>query len=87
VAAVKRFFRRATAGVEERVAGPADHRERISAYLLAVAEQLRPTSPAFFADERPPCRAPPRPCERWAAVGSFCYRSVISTNGRSVSPV
>jgi AcrR family transcriptional regulator len=50
VAAVKRFFQRATGVVEERVAGPADHREQISAYLLAVAEQLQPASPAFFAD-------------------------------------
>ena len=50
VAAVKRFFQRATAAVEERVAGPADHREQISAYLLAVAEQLQPASPAFFSD-------------------------------------
>jgi AcrR family transcriptional regulator len=50
VAAVKRFFQRATAAVEERVAGPADHPEQISAYLLAVAEQLQPASPAFFAD-------------------------------------
>jgi AcrR family transcriptional regulator len=50
VAAVKRFFQRATAAVEERVAGPADHREQISAYLLAVAEQLQPASAAFFTD-------------------------------------
>ncbi|MCW2677655.1 MAG: putative transcriptional regulator [Modestobacter sp.] len=50
VAAVKRFFQRATAAVEQRVARPADHREQISAYLLAVAEQLQPASPAFFAD-------------------------------------
>jgi AcrR family transcriptional regulator len=50
VAAVKRFFQRATAAVEGRVAGPADHREQISAYLLAVAEQLQPASPTFFAD-------------------------------------
>ena len=50
VAAVKRFFQRATAVVEERVAGPVDHREQITAYLLAVAEQLQPASPAFFAD-------------------------------------
>lgn len=50
VAVVKRFFQRATAVVEERAAGPADHRDRISAYLLAVAEQLQPASPAFFAD-------------------------------------
>ena len=50
VAAVKRFFQRATAAVEERAARPADHREQISAYLLAVAEQLQPASPQFFAD-------------------------------------
>src|SRR3954469_6942769 len=50
VAVVKRFFQRATAAVEQRAAVPADHRERISAYLLAVAEQLQPASPAFFAD-------------------------------------
>src|SRR3954452_781654 len=50
VAGVKRFFQRATAGVEERGAVPAAHRAGISAYLLAVAEQLQPASPAFFAD-------------------------------------
>ena len=50
VAAVKRFFQRATASVEQRITEPADHRERISAYLLAVAEQLQPASAAFFAD-------------------------------------
>src|SRR3954452_542343 len=50
VAAVKRFFQQATAAVEAQSAGPADHRERISAYLLAVAEQLQPASAAFFAD-------------------------------------
>src|ERR1700710_2923364 len=41
VAVVKRFFQRATAAVEEAAAVPADHRDRISAYLLAVSEQLR----------------------------------------------
>jgi AcrR family transcriptional regulator len=50
VAAVKRFFQRATGEVEARLAGPADSREQISTYLLAVAEQLQPASPAFFAD-------------------------------------
>src|SRR4051812_23164241 len=50
VAVVKRFFQRATAAVEERAAAPADHREQISVYLLAVAEQLQPASPAVFAD-------------------------------------
>jgi len=50
VAAVKRFFQQATAAVEAQVAGPADHRDRISAYLLTVAARLQPASPAFFAD-------------------------------------
>ena len=50
VAAVKRFFQRATATVEGRAAGTGDHRERIGTYLLAVAEQLQPASPQFFAD-------------------------------------
>jgi len=50
VAAVKRFFQQATAAVEQQAAGPADHRDRISAYLLTVAAQLQPASPAFFAD-------------------------------------
>jgi len=49
VAAVKRFFQQATTAVEQ-AAGPADHRDRISAYLLTVAAQLQPASPAFFAD-------------------------------------
>src|SRR3712207_2155177 len=48
VAAVKRFFQTVTAAVESRTASTGDHRERISAYLLAVAEQLQPASPAFF---------------------------------------
>jgi AcrR family transcriptional regulator len=50
VAVVKRFFQRATTAVEERAAVPPDHRQQISAYLLAVAEQLQPASAAFFAD-------------------------------------
>jgi AcrR family transcriptional regulator len=50
VAVVKRFFQRATTAVEQQAAAPDDHRERITAYLLAVAEQLQPASPAFFAD-------------------------------------
>ena len=50
VAAVKRFFQQATAAVEHEASAPADHRDRISAYLLTVAAQLQPASPAFFAD-------------------------------------
>jgi len=50
VAAVRRFFARATVAVEERAAAPADAGGRIEAYLLAVSEQLRPASATFFAD-------------------------------------
>src|SRR3978361_1217024 len=38
VAVVKRFFQRAPAGVEGRAALPSDHRDRISAHLLAASE-------------------------------------------------
>jgi len=50
VAAVKRFFQRATAAVEGRAAATGDHRARIGGYLLAVAEQLQPGSAQFFTD-------------------------------------
>jgi len=58
VAAVKRFFQRATATVEVRAAATGDHRARIGAYLLAVAEQLQPASTRFFTDVAafPPAR-------------------------------
>jgi AcrR family transcriptional regulator len=58
VAAVKRFFQRATATVEVRAAETGDHRVRIGAYLLAVAEQLQPASTRFFTDVAafPPAR-------------------------------
>jgi len=48
--AVRHFFRRATAFVEERTAAHDDPAERIVAYLSAVADALRPASPAFMAD-------------------------------------
>lgn len=48
--AVKRFFRVSTATVEERTASVADPADRIAAYLRAVADALRPASPAFIAD-------------------------------------
>lgn len=48
--ALKRFFRAATAAVEARTAAVADPADRIAAYLRAVADQLRPASPAFMAD-------------------------------------
>lgn len=50
VAAVRRFFARATLAVESRAAEPTDAGERLHAYLLAVSDQLRPAGPAFFAD-------------------------------------
>ena len=50
VAAVRRFFARATVAVESRAAEPADAAGAIEAYLLAVSEQLRPASTEFFAD-------------------------------------
>ncbi|MEI4273828.1 TetR/AcrR family transcriptional regulator [Klenkia sp. LSe6-5] len=50
VAAVRRFFARATEAVEARAAQPAAAGARIEAYLLAVSEQLRPASAALFAD-------------------------------------
>ncbi|MPQ98889.1 TetR family transcriptional regulator [Modestobacter sp. I12A-02628] len=50
VAAVRRFFQRATLAVESRAAGPTDHRRQLGEYLLAVSEQLGPASAAFFAD-------------------------------------
>jgi len=48
--ALKRFFRDATAAVEARTAEARDPADRIAAYLRAVADQLRPASPAFMAD-------------------------------------
>jgi len=47
---VKQFFRTATAAVETRTAAAATPAERIAEYLRAVADQLRPASPAFIAD-------------------------------------
>lgn len=49
-AVVVHFFRGATERVETRLAQAGDGRERIVAYLLAVAEELAAASPAFFDD-------------------------------------
>lgn len=50
VVAVRRFFREATAFVEERTAQETSAADRIAAYLGAVADALRPASAAFMAD-------------------------------------
>jgi AcrR family transcriptional regulator len=44
------FFRSATEGIAGRVDGVKDPAERLVGYLQAVADELRPASPAFFAD-------------------------------------
>lgn len=50
VTAVRAFFRRATEHVETRVAEHAGSASAVGVYLAAIAEELRPASPAFFAD-------------------------------------
>ena len=50
VAVVRTFFRRATERVEAAVDPAAPAVDRIEAYLHAVAVELAPASPAFFAD-------------------------------------
>ncbi|SDR80665.1 DNA-binding transcriptional regulator, AcrR family [Friedmanniella luteola] len=47
---VRQFFRRATAAVEEALAGTRSPARRVTRYLEAVAEQLRAAGPAFRAD-------------------------------------
>jgi AcrR family transcriptional regulator len=49
-AAVVHFFRGATERVEARLAVATGHRDRIAAYLRAVAAELEPASAAFFDD-------------------------------------
>ena len=48
--AVREFFRRATAAVEDAIAGTRAPARRVVRYLEAVAEQLRAAGPAFRAD-------------------------------------
>jgi AcrR family transcriptional regulator len=50
VNAVVAFFRRATASVEAATAAHVDPAARLVGYLRAVADALRPASPAFMAD-------------------------------------
>ena len=44
------FFRTAGQAVERRTLEASDPADRIVTYLRAVADELRPASPAFFAD-------------------------------------
>lgn len=48
--AVREYFRRATAAVEDAIAGTRSPARRVVRYLEAVAEQLRAAGPAFRAD-------------------------------------
>ena len=50
VTAVKHFFRRAASRVEERTDRAKGAKDRLGAYLTAVAEELRPASPRFYED-------------------------------------
>lgn len=50
VAVVKHFFRRAAERVEEWTGRSAGARDRVGAYLSAVARELRPASARFYAD-------------------------------------
>jgi AcrR family transcriptional regulator len=50
VSLVRTFFRRATERVEAAVDPAAPAAERLHAYLTAVAAELAPASPRFFAD-------------------------------------
>jgi len=50
VVAVRAFFRGATERVEAAAERPGDPRDRIATYLQAIADELRPASPAFIGD-------------------------------------
>ncbi|MCR4514403.1 TetR/AcrR family transcriptional regulator [Aeromicrobium sp. 50.2.37] len=49
-ATVRESFRRSTEAVERRVAAEPDSGRRISVYLDAIAEELAPAGPTYFAD-------------------------------------
>ena len=50
LAAVRGFFRGAADRIEARVARAGDPARALEVYLTAVAEELEPASPAFYAD-------------------------------------
>lgn len=72
VSAVRTFFRRATERVEAAVEPGAPAKDRIHAYLTAVATELAPASPRFFAD-----------LERFAPAGDI-YRQNTEIAARRV---
>lgn len=49
-AVVRTYFRDATERVEAEVAAHAEPVDRLSAYLTAIAHELAPATPAFYAD-------------------------------------
>jgi AcrR family transcriptional regulator len=49
-AVIRAFFRRSAERVEARLAGETDPVRRIGAYLDAIAAELAPATPAFYAD-------------------------------------
>lgn len=50
LAALRHFFRRSAARIERRVEAEPDPATRLTVYLRAVAHELAPASPAFYAD-------------------------------------
>lgn len=72
VSTVRTFFRRATERVEAAVEPGASASDRIHAYLTAVAIELAPASPRFFAD-----------LERFAPAGDI-YRQNTEIAARRV---
>jgi AcrR family transcriptional regulator len=71
VSIVRTFFRRATGRVEDAVDPTAPPVERIDAYLTAVATELAPASPRFFAD-----------LERFAPAGDIYRKNTEIAAGR-----
>jgi AcrR family transcriptional regulator len=72
VSTVRTFFRRATERVEAAVEAGAPASDRIDSYLRAVAAELAPASPRFFAD-----------LERFAPAGDI-YRQNTEIAARRV---
>jgi AcrR family transcriptional regulator len=50
VAVARAFFRRATARIEERLAGAGERANRIGSYLKAISDEFESASPQYFAD-------------------------------------
>lgn len=88
VAAVRSYFKQATAGVEERIAAVTDPVERLGAYLDAVAAGLQPASEAFRRDVAafPPAREVYRQNTAYAAerVRALIDEGVVAGSLRPV---